>query len=60
MVDSNDLNGPMKVDDDLNTALGTETLADTDIAPSFDNAPGSSADTHDMHASEIHAYETHA
>ena len=27
MVDSDDLYGPMEVDDDLSTALGTETLA---------------------------------
>jgi hypothetical protein len=38
MVDSDDLYGPMEVDDDLRTALGTETLADRDIVPpSFDN-----------------------
>jgi len=30
MADSDDLYGPMEVDDDLNTTLGTETLADTD------------------------------
>ena len=46
MVDSDDLYGPMEVDDDLSTALGTETLADRDIVtpPGFDNTPGSSAD----------------
>ena len=42
MVDSDDLYGPMEVDDDLSTALGTETLADRDmVTPSgFDNNPG--------------------
>ena len=33
MVDSDDLYGPMEVDDDLSTALGTETLADRDMVP---------------------------
>src|SRR5271170_6006219 len=46
MVDSDDLYGPMEVDDDLSTALGAETLADRDmVPPGFDNTPGSSADT---------------
>jgi len=46
MVDSGDLYGPMEVDDDFGTALGIETLADKDmVSPSFDNTPGSSADT---------------
>ena len=46
MVDSGDLYGPMEVDDDLSTALGTETLADRDmVPPGFDNTTGSSADT---------------
>jgi hypothetical protein len=46
MVDSDDLYGPMEVDDDLSTALDTESLADKDmVPPSFDNNPGSSADT---------------
>jgi hypothetical protein len=41
MVDSDDLYGPMEVDDDLRTALGTETLADRDmVPPGFDNNPG--------------------
>ena len=31
MVDSDDLYGPTEVDDDLSTALGTETLADRDM-----------------------------
>ena len=31
MVGSDDLYGPMEVDDDLSTALGTETLADRDM-----------------------------
>jgi hypothetical protein len=45
MVDSDDLYGPMEVDDDLSTDLGTETLADRDmVPPGFDNTPGSSAD----------------
>jgi hypothetical protein len=55
MVDSDDLYGLMEVDDDLSTALGTETLADRDMVPpgfpwlplaslGFDNAPGFSAD----------------
>jgi hypothetical protein len=46
MIASDDSYGPMEVGDDLSTALGTETLADRDtVAPSFDYAPGSSADT---------------
>jgi hypothetical protein len=46
MVDSDDLYGQMEVDDDLSTALGTETLADRDMVPlGFDNTLGSSADT---------------
>jgi hypothetical protein len=46
MVDSDDLYGPMKVDDNLGTALGTEILADRDmVPPSFDNNPGSSTNT---------------
>ena len=41
MVDSDDLYDPMEVDDDLSTALGTETLADRDmVSPGFDNNPG--------------------
>ena len=36
----------MEVDDDLSTALGTETLADRDmVPPGFENTPGSSTDT---------------
>jgi hypothetical protein len=31
MVDSDDFYGPMEVDDDLSTAMGTETLADRDM-----------------------------
>jgi len=31
MTDSDDLYGSMDVDDDLSTALGTETLAEKDI-----------------------------
>ena len=46
MVDSDDLYGPMEVDDDLSTALCTETLPDRDmVPPGFENTPGSSADT---------------
>jgi hypothetical protein len=46
MADSDDLYGPIKVDDDLSTALGAETLADRNmVPPGFDNTPGSSADT---------------
>jgi hypothetical protein len=46
MIDSDDLYSAMEVDDDLSTALGTETLADRDmVPPSFDNTLGSSADT---------------
>jgi hypothetical protein len=33
MVDLDDLYGPMDVDDDLSTALGTEPLADRDMVP---------------------------
>jgi hypothetical protein len=41
MVDSDDLYGPMEVDDDLSTALGAETLADRNmVPPGFDNTPG--------------------
>ena len=36
----------MEVSDDLSTALGTETLTDSDmVSPSSDATPGSSADT---------------
>ena len=36
----------MEVVTDLSTALSTETLADSDmVSPSFDDTPGSSADT---------------
>jgi hypothetical protein len=46
MVDSDDLYGPMEIDDDLRTALATETLADRDMVPlGFENTPGSSVDT---------------
>jgi len=47
MVDSDDLYGPMEVDDDLSTALGTETLLriGTWCPPGFENTPGSWADT---------------
>jgi hypothetical protein len=46
MIDSDDLYGPMEVNDDLSTAPGTETLADRDVVSlSFDYTPGSSADT---------------
>jgi hypothetical protein len=46
MVDSDDLYGPMEVDDDLSIALGAETLADRNmVPPGFDNTLGSSADT---------------
>ena len=40
MIDSDDLYSAMEVDNDLSTALGTETLADKDMVP-----PGSSTDT---------------
>jgi hypothetical protein len=40
MIDSDDLYGPMEVGNDLSTAIGTETLADKDITPGFDNTPG--------------------
>jgi hypothetical protein len=40
MTDSGELYTGMKVDDDLSSATGTETLADRDLIPSgFDNAP---------------------
>ena len=46
MVDLDDLYGPMEVDNDLSTALSSETVADRDmVPPGFDNTPGSSADT---------------
>jgi hypothetical protein len=36
----------MEINNDLSTTLGTETLADSAmVLPSFDNTPGSSADT---------------
>ena len=47
MVDIDDSYGPMEVDDDLSTALGTETLADRDMV-----SPGSSADTLPIEISE--------
>ena len=49
MVDSDDLYGPLEVDDDLSTALGTETLADRDIVTPLASTtpPGSSADKAD-------------
>ena len=41
MVDSDDLYGPMEVDDSLSTALGTETLADRDmVTPWLRQHPG--------------------
>jgi hypothetical protein len=45
MVDSDDLYSPMEVDDDLSTALGTETLADRDIVTPWlrQHPPGSSS-----------------
>jgi hypothetical protein len=39
MVDSDDFYSPMEVDDDLSTALGTETLADRDIVPLASTTP---------------------
>ena len=39
MVDSDDFYGPMEVDDDLSTALGTETLADRDMEPLASKTP---------------------
>ena len=40
MADSGELYTGMEVDDDLSSAMGTETLADRDlIPPGFDNAP---------------------
>jgi hypothetical protein len=46
MVDSDDLYGPIEVDDDLSIVLGTETLADRNmVPPGFDNTWSSSADT---------------
>jgi hypothetical protein len=46
MVGSDDLYGPMEVDDDLGTALATETLADRDMVTPLASTtpPGSSAD----------------
>ena len=41
MIASDDSYGPMEVGDDLNTALGMETLGDRDtVPPSFDCTPG--------------------
>jgi hypothetical protein len=42
MVDSDDLYGPMEVNDDLSTAMGTETplQIETWYPPGFDNTPG--------------------
>jgi hypothetical protein len=46
MVDSDDFYGPMEVDDDLSTAMGTNPLQiETWYPPGFDNTPGSSVDT---------------
>jgi hypothetical protein len=54
MVDLDDLNGPMKANDNLNTALGTETLADRDmVTPWLRQHPGSSADNRDFRAPEV-------
>ena len=40
MTDAGELYTGMEVDDDLSSAMGTETLADRDLIPSgFDNAP---------------------
>jgi hypothetical protein len=39
MTDSDELYTGMEIDDDINSAMSTETLADRDlIPPSFDNA----------------------
>jgi hypothetical protein len=44
MADSDDLYGPMKIDDGLSIVLGTEILTDRDILPfNFDNTSRSSA-----------------
>jgi hypothetical protein len=44
MINLDDFYGPIKVGNDLSTALGTETLANRDmVSPSFDYTPGSSA-----------------
>ena len=40
MVDSDDLYGLMEVDDDLSTALDTETLVDRDMVPLASTTPG--------------------
>jgi hypothetical protein len=48
MTDSDDLYAGMDVDDDLSTALGTETLTDRDMMPArFENTAtlSKSADT---------------
>ena len=53
MVDSDDLYGPMEVDDNLSTPPGTETVADRDmVLPGFDNTLVSSADTLPIEISE--------
>jgi hypothetical protein len=40
MTDSSELYTGMEIDDDISSAIGTETLADRDlITPGFDNAP---------------------
>jgi hypothetical protein len=45
MIDSDDLYGPMEVDDDLSTALDSKTLVDRDVVPfGLHNNLGSSAD----------------
>jgi hypothetical protein len=46
IVDSDDLYGPMEVDDDLSTALDTKTLIDRDVLRhGLDDTAGSSVET---------------
>ena len=54
MVDSDDLYPRMNADDDLSTALGTETLADRDMVPAkFENAATSTSKSADTLPVEI-------
>jgi hypothetical protein len=55
MTDSDDLNTGMDVDDDLSTALGTETLADRDMVPAaFGNTSTSSSKVANTLPAEAH------
>jgi hypothetical protein len=57
MVDSDDLYAGMDADDDLSTALGTETLADRDMVPAkFENTATSSSKSADTLPVEVYEH----